>query len=88
MLAALLGDPPGFFEIAVAESLLALPPVIAGIMNGREFFVDGVVQFDSSCFDVFFQEVVDRDDFVFFEDFGIPSLQTKPGRIVGVPSLR
>jgi len=88
MLAALLGDPSRFFKIAVAETLLAFPAVIARIMDGREFFVDGFVDLDSCCFKVFFQDIVDRDDFVFLEDFGIPSLQTKPGRIVGVPSLR
>jgi hypothetical protein len=57
-------------------------------MHGREFLVNGFIQFDSSRFDVFFQEIVDRDDFVFLENFGIPVLQTKPGRIVGMPSLR
>jgi hypothetical protein len=87
MLAALLGDPPRFFKIAVAESLLAFPAVIAGIMDGREFLVDGFIQFDSSRLDVFFQEIVDGNDLVFLEDFGIPSLQTKPGRIIGMPSL-
>jgi len=88
MLAALLGDPSRFFKIPVAESLLAFPAVIAGIMDGREFFMDGFVDLDSSRLNVFFQEIVDGNDFVFLEDFGIPSLQTKPGRIVGVPSLR
>ena len=87
MLAALLGDPPGFFEIAVAEGLLAFPAVIAWVMHGREFFVDGFVEFDSSRLDVFFQEIVDRYDLVFLENFGKPVLQTKPGRVVGVPSL-
>jgi hypothetical protein len=88
MLAALLGDPSRLFKIAVAECLLALPSVIARVMHGGEFFMDGFVQLDSSRLDVFFQKVVDRDDFVFLENFGIPVLQTKPGRIVGVPSLR
>jgi hypothetical protein len=87
VLAALLGDPPGFFKIAVAECLLALSAVVAGIVDGREFFVDGFIQFDPSRLNVFFQEIMDRDDFVFLEDFGIPVLQTKPGRIVSVPSL-
>jgi hypothetical protein len=87
MLAALLGDPAGLFKVAMAESLLALPAVIAGIVDSRELFMDGFVEFDSSRLNVFFQEIVDRDDFVFLEDFRIPVLQTKPGRIVGVPSL-
>jgi hypothetical protein len=57
-------------------------------MHGGEFFVDGFVQFDSPCFDVLLEEIMDGDDFVFLENFRIPVLQTKPGRIVGVPSLR
>jgi hypothetical protein len=87
VLAALLGDPPRLFKVAVAESLLALPAVIAGIMHGREFLVNGFIQFDSSRLNVFFEEIVNGDDFVFLENFGVPILQTKPGRIVGVPSL-
>ena len=87
MLAALLGDPPRLFKVAVTESLLTLPAIVAGIMHGCEFLVDGFVQFDSSRLDVFFQEIVDRYDLVFLENFGKPVLQTKPGRVVGVPSL-
>ena len=56
-------------------------------MDGREFFVDAFIEFDSSRLDVFFKEIVDRDDLVFLENFGKPILQTKPGRIVGVASL-
>jgi hypothetical protein len=56
-------------------------------MHGRQFFMDGFVQFDSSRFNVFFEKIMNRDDFVFLENFGIPVLQTKPGRIVGVASL-
>jgi hypothetical protein len=59
VLAALLGDPPRFFKIAVAESLLALPAVVARVVDGREFFVNSFIQFDSSRLDVFFQEIVD-----------------------------
>jgi hypothetical protein len=85
--AALLNDPSRLLEIAVAESLLALAAVIAGIMDSREVFVDGFIQLDSSRLYVFLQEIVDRDDFVFLENFGKPVLQTKPGRIVGMASL-
>ena len=88
MLAALLGDPPRLFKVAVAKSLLAFPAVVARVMDGREFLVNRFIQFDSSRLDVFFQEIVDRDDFVFLENFWKPVLQTKPGRIVGVASLR
>jgi len=40
MLAALLGDPPGLFKVAMAESLLAFPSVVARVMDSREFFVN------------------------------------------------
>jgi hypothetical protein len=86
--AALLRDPARLFKVAVAEGVLAFSAVVAGIMNGGEFLVNGFVQFDSSRLDVFFQEIVDRDDLVFLENFGKPVLQTKPGRIIGVASLR
>jgi hypothetical protein len=88
VLAALLSDPTGLFKIAMAESLLALPAVIAGIVDGRELFMDGFVNLDSSRLNIFFQEIVDRHNFVFLENFWKPVLQTKPGRIVGMPSLR
>ena len=85
--AALLRDPPRLFKVAVAESLLAFPAVVARVMHGREFLVNRFVQLDSSRLDVFFQEIMDRDDLVFLENFWKPVLQTKPGRIVGVASL-
>jgi hypothetical protein len=88
MLAALLGDPSRLFKIAVAESLLALPAVIAWVVDGCELFMDGFIKFDSCRLNVFFQEIVHRHNFAFFENFGVPVLQTKPGRIVGMPSLR
>ncbi len=87
MLAALLGDPSRLFKVAVAEGLLAFPAVVARVVDGREFFMDGFVKLDSSRLNVFLEEIVDGNDFVFLENFGIPILQTKPGRIVGVPSL-
>jgi hypothetical protein len=43
----------------VAESLLALPAVVARVVDGREFFVNSFIQFDPSRLDVFFQEIVD-----------------------------
>jgi hypothetical protein len=54
----------------------------------RELFVDAFIKFDSCRLNVFFQEVMDRHNFAFLENLGVPVLQTKPGRIVGVPSLR
>jgi hypothetical protein len=59
VLATLLDDPAGFFEIAMAKSLLTLAAVIAGIVNGREFLVLGFIDLDSSCLDVLLQEVMD-----------------------------
>ena len=87
LLAALLNDPARLFKVPVAKSFLTLAAVIAGIVNGCEFLVNSFIQFDSSRLDVFFQEIMDRDDLVFLENFGKPVLQTKPGRIVGVASL-
>jgi hypothetical protein len=65
MLAALLHNPARFFKVAVTESLLALPSVIAGVMDRGELFMNGFIQFYSSCLNVFLQKVVDRDDLVF-----------------------
>jgi hypothetical protein len=65
MLAALLGNPPRLFKVAVAEGLLAFPTVVARVMHGREFLVNGFVQFDSFRLDVLLQEIVDRNNFVF-----------------------
>jgi len=59
VLAALLSDPARLFKVAVAKSLLALPAVVARVVDGREFFVNSFIQFDSSRLDVFFQEIVD-----------------------------
>jgi hypothetical protein len=46
----------------------------------------GLIQLDAPALDVFLEEVVDAQelDALILE----PLLQTKPGRIVGVPSLR
>jgi len=84
-LAALLRDPTGFLVITMAEHPLTLTAVVAGIMNGSQLVMDGFIQLDTSFLDVFFQEIVNAkklDAFV-----GKPFLQTKPGRIVCVPSL-
>jgi hypothetical protein len=62
--AALLGDPARLFEVSVAERLLAFPPIVAGIVESRHLLVDGFVDLDPPGLDVFFQEVVDRDDLV------------------------
>ena len=45
------------------------------------------INFDSPCLDIFFQEIMDRDHFVLVKYFGIPILQTKPGRIIGMASF-
>jgi len=55
MLTALLGDPPRLLKVAVAESLLALSAVIAGIRHGSEFLVDGFIEFDPPGFNVFLE---------------------------------
>ena len=87
MLATLLNDPTGLFEISMPECFLAFAAVVARVVKGCEFLMPGFVDLDSSCLDVLFQKVVNRDDFVFLENLREPVLQTKPGRIVSVPSL-
>ncbi len=49
--------------------------------------MNAFVELDPARLDIFLQEIVDRDYLVLLEDFGIPVLQTKPGRIIGMPSL-
>jgi hypothetical protein len=55
VLAALLDDPAGLFEVAMTESLLTLAAVIAGVVNGRELLMLGFIYLDSSCLDVLLQ---------------------------------
>jgi hypothetical protein len=62
MLAALLHNPARFFKVAVTEGLLALPSVIAGIVNRCQLLMDRLIEFDPACFDVLFQEIMDRND--------------------------
>ncbi len=85
ILTALLCHPAGFFVIAMAEHPFALAAVVAGIMVGRELVVDRLVDLDPAFFDVLFQEIVNAEELDAF--VRIPFLQTKPGRIVGVPSF-
>jgi len=47
--------------------------------------MDRFVEFDTPFFDVLFQEIVDAEKLDAF--VRIPFLQTKPGRIVSVPSF-
>jgi hypothetical protein len=55
----LLDDPSRFFEVAVAESFLPFPAVVARIMVCGQLLVDGFIQFDFSRFDILFQEIMD-----------------------------
>ena len=57
-------------------------------MNRGQLLVNRFVHLDPPGLDVLLEKIVDRNHPVFLEDFGVPVLQTKPGRIVGVPSLR
>jgi hypothetical protein len=83
---ALLGDPAGLFVVSVAEGFLTLSPIVAWVMESCEFRMFGLVQLYSPCFDVFLEQVMNtyKLDTLISE----PLLQTKPGRIVGVTSLR
>jgi len=70
----------------VAEGTLALPRVVARVVVGGELGMAGLIQLDAPGLDVFLEKVVNAQelDALILE----PLLQTKPGRIVGVPSLR
>jgi hypothetical protein len=85
ILTALLCYPARFFVVAVAEHPLAFTPVVAGIMIGCQLMVDRLVELDTPFFNVLLQEIVDAEELNAF--IRIPFLQTKPGRIVGVPSF-
>lgn len=82
----LLGNPARLLVIAVTEGPLALAPVIARVMIRGQFRVFRFVQLDATGFNVFFEQIVNADklDTLISE----PILQTKPGRKVGVASLR
>jgi hypothetical protein len=67
------------------ECALTLPSVVAGVVIGGELMVDGLVQLDAAFLDILFQKVMNADKLDTF--IGKPFLQTKPGRIVGVPSF-
>ena len=86
VLHALLSDPARLLVVAVAEGALALPRVVARVVVGGELGMAGLIQLDAPGLDVFLEKVVNAQelDALILE----PLLQTKPGRIVGVPSLR
>jgi len=69
----------------VAEHTLALTPVIARIVKGSEVMMDRLIKLNAPFFDILLQEIENADEFNVF--VGVPFLQTKPGRIVGVASL-
>jgi hypothetical protein len=54
-------------------------------VKGGQFVMDRLVELDASFFDVVLENVVNAEELYIF--VGIPFLQTKPGRIVGVASL-
>jgi hypothetical protein len=85
ILTALLSHPARLFIIAVSESPFALPAVVAGIVIGGQLLVNGLVDLYASLFDVLFQKIVNADELDVL--MGIPFLQTKPGRIICVPSF-
>jgi len=86
--AALLDNPARLLEIAMTEGFLPFAAIVAGVMQGCEFFMPGLIDLDPFCLDILLQKIMDRDDPVFLENLRKPVLQTKPGRIIGVPSLR
>jgi len=83
--AALLRNPPGFLVISLAKSAFTFPAVITRIVVGGEVVMDRFIDLDSSLLDILFEQIVDADELDVF--ICIPFFETKPGRIVGVPSL-
>lgn len=69
----------------MAKSFFALAGIIARIVIGSQFMVDRFVQLDTAFFDVLLEKIVNADKLNAF--ICIPFLQTKPGRIVSVPSF-
>jgi hypothetical protein len=69
----------------VAEHALALASVIAWIVVGSQVVVDRLVELDAPFFDILLQQIENAEELNVF--VGIPFLQTKPGRVVSVPSL-
>jgi hypothetical protein len=69
----------------MAECPLTLPGVVAGIVIGGELMVNGFVNLDAAFVEILLQKVVNADELDTL--IGKPFLQTKPGRIVGVPSF-
>ena len=82
----LLGNPTRLLVVPVAESTLTLTGVVTGIVVSGEFGMFRLIQLDASCFNVFFKEIMDA--YELYTLIGEPILQTKPGRIVSVASLR
>jgi hypothetical protein len=50
-----------------------------------ELVVNGLVDLDAAFVEILLQEIMNAEELDTF--VGIPFLQTKPGRIVGVPSF-
>jgi hypothetical protein len=67
------------------ESPFTLPCIVAGIVIRGELMVDGLIDLDTAFVEILLQEIVNAEELDTF--IGIPFLQTKPGRIVGVASL-
>lgn len=83
--AALLRNPPGFLVITLAESAFTFPAVITRVVEGSKVLMDRFINLDSPLLDILFEQIVDADELDVF--IRIPFFETKPGRIVGVPSL-
>jgi hypothetical protein len=54
-------------------------------MIGGELVMNGIVDFDAAFVEILLQEIMNAEELDTF--IGIPFLQTKPGRIVGVASF-
>jgi hypothetical protein len=69
----------------VSERTLSLSAIVAGIMEGGQFMVNGFIHLDATFFQILLEQIVNAEELDTF--IGIPFLQTKPGRIICVPSF-
>jgi hypothetical protein len=69
----------------MAEHPLTLPAIVARIVKGGQMMMDGFIELNTSFFDVLLEKIMNAEELYAF--VSIPLLQTKPGRIVSVPSF-
>lgn len=76
----LIHNPSRLLKKAVAEPFLGASPIIAWIVVCCLGFESSTIKFDAFAFDIFNEQIKNRDRLKFFQGLGKPSLQTVPGR--------